>query len=886
MRAFFHRLAGLFGRDDARLTEEIQTHLDLLAADYIKQGLTPEQARQAARRSFGGVESMKEEYRDRRALPLVDVLRQDLRDAFRSCRRAPAVTASTVIALALGIGPATAIVAVADAVLVKPLPYPGIERMLALGSDNFGFGGAQTGQVVLYLRDRTPAFLRIAASRGGNGWNLLSSSGAEYVRGLAVTPGYFEVFGTQPLFGREFSDAESQPNGPAAVILSDAIWHRHFGARPDVIGEIVELGETAFSIVGVMPSSFRSIPAVDVWTALRISPGDNSLNYSVIGRLAGDATQEAANAALDAMKPAMARELAGTTRAFPRRVEEMSWRPYRSAVAAASAPILNLLLVSAAFVLVVACANVAALQLARVATRRREVAMRAALGCGPARAIRHLLTESALHGALGALVGVAVAAGFLAYLRPVLTEGFLLGQRVAIDWRVFATALSLALITAVVFGVWPAVKAARLDVGDALTKSGGRVAGTRSATRVRRTLVAAEVCLTGVLLVGAGMFGREMLSLLHVDVGFDPNHVVTAQTLLQGVDASTAPDRIALYDRVLRRMRELPGVEVAAATSNVPIERTLNLAIEAAGLVQEPRAMDWTYVTPDYFNVFQIKVRAGRLFGPDDAAGGASAIVNETFARGYFGTPGAAVGQTIQLVRAIPDRPRIIVGVVGDVHAASGAGWTSGHALGAPPSPLVYVPAAQLSDSLAQMVHRIAPVSWAVRIREDEATIIPALQQAIRDAAPQLPVIRFTNMATLIADSLALQRMLLTLVGIFSIVTLILAAVGIYGVVAYTVAQRRHEIGIRFALGATVARVLWGFAGEGFATGLVGCLSGLALAAFLSRFIATLFFGTSVLDFETYLIAGGVLLSVTALSSLIPSLRAGRVDPAEALRAE
>jgi predicted permease len=631
---FFKRLLGLFRRRDDRLSAEIQTHLDLLTEHHVDRGLTPIDARAAARREFGGVAAMKDAYRDQGRLPFFDVFAQDVRYALRTFRRAPAVTAAIVVTLALGMGATTAIFAIVDAVLLKPLPYPRADRMLALGSTAFGFSGAHTGQTFLYIRERVPAFARVAATRGGSGWNLVVGERAEYVRGVAVTPGYFEVFGMPPQAGREFSEAEGQPNGPMSVVISDAVWRRHFDGRADAIGAIAQLGGVAHAVVGVMPPAFRSIPPADVWTTLRLSPADTSLNYTIIGRLRNEASWESATAALEAVKPAMVHDLGATSQAFPRRIEQLTWMPYRATVSSGSRPILRLLFGAAIFVLLIACANVAALQLVRAVARRREMATRAALGGGTARAIRQLLTESLMLAILGALAGMAVAYTNLSVVLPFLTEAFLLGQRVSLDWRVFGAAIALAVATSLVLGVWPAIDTARLNLRGVIWEGGRNATASRSGTRLRRAFAVLEVCLAGVLLVGAGLFVRAIVNLTSVDVGFDPDHVLVAQTSLQVGAGGTGLERMALFDRILTRMNELPGVEAAAVATNVPIERVTNLAIEPAGPIRETRTMDWMYVSPDYFTVFRIDVRAGRPFDRRDAPTAApAAIVNATFAQ-------------------------------------------------------------------------------------------------------------------------------------------------------------------------------------------------------------------------------------------------------------
>lgn len=467
---------------------------------------------------------MKDSYRDQQRLPFFDVLAHDIRYALRTFRRAPGFTAATIATLALGIGATTAIFAIVDAVLLKPLPYPRADRMLTLGSTAVGFIGAQTGQTFLYVRDRAPAFARVAASRGGSGWNLVVGERAEFVQGVAVTPGYFEVFGMPPQAGREFSEAEAQPNGPMSVVISDAVWRRHFDGRSDAIGEIAQLGGVAHTVVGVMPATFRSIPPADVWTPLRISAADNGLNYTVVGRLRDEASLESATAALETIKPAMVRDLGGTTRAFPRRIEQMTWMPYRTTVASGSRPILRLLFGAASFVLLIACANVAALQLVRAVARRREMATRAVLGGGTVRAIRQVLTESLVLAIAGACAGLAFAQASLSAVLPLLTESFLIGQRVSLDWRVFGTAIGLAVVTSIVFGLWPAIDTARMNLRDVLWESSRHATTSRSGIRLRRAFAILEVCLAGVLLVGAGLFVRAIVNLTSVDVGFDPDH--------------------------------------------------------------------------------------------------------------------------------------------------------------------------------------------------------------------------------------------------------------------------------------------------------------------------------------------------------------------------
>jgi predicted permease len=489
-------------------SQEIQAAIALETDRLIATGVSPAEARSAALRAFGNVTRAQERFRESGRVRWLDNRRIDLGYASRTLRKNPGFTTVVVLTLALGIGATTAIFAIVDAVFLKPLPYQHSERLLALGSNAFGFGGGNTAQTFLFLKDRLASFSRIAASRDGNGWNLVVNQRAEYVRALLVTSGYFEVFGTQPLYGREFSEAEGQVNGPLAIVLSEALWRRVFEARPEAIGTIVRLGGSAYTVVGVMPASFHSIPTVDVWTPLRLAPGDNALNYSISGRLRDDRSIGQAAHELDALKPTMLAELATTNGSFPDRINRLGWVPYRATVTGRSRPVIQVLLGGALLVLLAACANVAALQLIRTTVLRRELAIRAALGGGPSRSAWHLLTESSILGLFGAAVGMAIATGVLSYVHPLLSESFLAGQTPSIDLRVLAAAAGLGLLTSVVFGGWPAVDAARLNLSDALSSGSRTVTSGKRTSRIRRLLVAGQVGIAATLLVTAGLFAR------------------------------------------------------------------------------------------------------------------------------------------------------------------------------------------------------------------------------------------------------------------------------------------------------------------------------------------------------------------------------------------
>jgi putative ABC transport system permease protein len=805
---------------------------------------------------------------------VVDNLRHDMRLAVRSIRRAPAFALASIATLALGIGATTAIFSVVDAALLEPPPYPEPDRILVLGR--------QDGQTFHYVRERARGFQRIAAHGGSSGWNLLVGDHAEYVRGVPVSEGFFDVLGTPPLLGRDFSRVEDQANGPRVVVVSEQLWRRLLGARPDAIGKVVELGGVPHSIVGVMPAGLRTVPPADLWTPLRVRPTDTSLNYTVISRLADGVSPAQAATDLARLKQEIPRDLRGISEA---RSQALRWISYREWLGLESRDALLLLLGAVVLLLVIACVNVASLQLVRAVARRREMATRSALGGGAARLFQQVLTESVLLALGGAAVGVVVAPWGVHTLLTLVPAGLLEGRTVNLDWRALSVTLAVAVAAGIFFGLVPALVARRVDLRTALWESARNTAG-RPAMWLRRGFATAEVALAVVLLVGAGLFVRTFVNMQTSELGFDPSNVVIGKMSLQGSTGQTQEHLATFFERSLARLRDLSGVSAAAVGNNIPVERGLNLAVEPpeVTLVERMRAVDWRYVTAEYFILFGIPLRAGRVFDErDHAQSAAVVVVNEAFAHAYFGTT-RVLGRFVQLARDLRDSPREIVGVVADVKGLSGSGWTRGlNALSSPVAPAMYVPAAQVPDNIMQLVHRFFPISWAVRTsRPGEA--VTAVHDVIRSTDPRLPFIRFETMEQVIARDLEMQRFLTTLLGVFAAVSLALATVGIYGLVAYAVSQRTQEVGIRMALGATRATVLSAFLQEGLALVALGLALGLSGAAFAGRLVRSLVFGVEPLDPLTFAVVSATLVVVTGVATLMPALQASRTDPLQALR--
>jgi putative ABC transport system permease protein len=811
----------------------------------------------------------------------MDTLWQDTRYAVRSLRRALPFTIAALATLALGIGTTTAIFSVVNAALLKPPPYPEPDRILVLGYPD---GGSQNGPIFHYVRERAQSFQHLAAHGGSSGWNVVIGDHAEYATGVPVSEAFFEVLGVRPLLGRSFSRVEDQVNGPRAVVLSEPFWRRVLGARREAISEVVLLGGVAYTIVGVMPTGFRTVPAADVWTALRLSPTDNSWNYTILGRLRTGVSAEQAANELASLKLGLHRDVQGVSEA---RSQAVQWIAYRQWLGLAGRDALLLLLGAVAFLLVLACVNVASLQLVRGVTRRREMATRSALGGGTARLIQQVVTESVVLALLGAGLGMLLARWGVATLMTLVPAGLLEGRTVDLDWRVLGVTLSVAVAAGIFFGLAPALGTARLDLRTALCQGARNTAGPPTMW-LRRVFALAEVALAVVLLVGAGLLIRTFVNLRSAELGFEPANVVVGKMSLQGSPSQTREQLAAFFERTLTRLRGVPGVTAAAVGNNVPIERGLNLPLEppADAVVDQMRAVDWRYVTPEYFAVFGIPLRAGRAFDERDQAQGAPvALVNEAFARTYFGST-QAIGRFVRVARSLKDPPREIVGVVAEVKGQSGSGWTTGlSALGSPVAPTMYVPAAQVPDNILQMVHRFFPISWAVRtVRAID--VAPAVQEVMRSAEPRLPFIRFETMEQLIAHDLEMQRFLMTLLGVFAAVSLSLATVGMYGLVAYTATQRTQEVGIRMALGATSLRVLRSFLIEGLSLVIAGVAIGLSGAALASRLLSSLVFGVQPLDPKTFAGVSALLILVAGTATLIPALQAARTDPLRARRLE
>ncbi|HVE78878.1 MAG TPA: ABC transporter permease, partial [Gemmatimonadaceae bacterium] len=817
----------------------------------------------------------------------IGALGQDLRFAARTLVRSRGFATAAVLTLALGIGAATAVFGVVDGVLLRPLPYPNHER-LALVWSTAQLGGAQQGELPLAagnfldLRGQVRSFETLAAFRAW-GFTLSDAEDPELVAGARVSPALFGVLGTRPMLGRALVPADDDPGAPKVALLGHGLWQRRFGGDPGVVGRAVTLNGERYTVVGVMPPGFHfprgaelpsgfQFPArTELWTAIAFTPEQaqrrGTFDLAVAGLLAPGVTPAQARAELSPIMRRLGDENGMAAIALGADVTPMRDFSVRSV-----RPGLVLLLGAVALVLVVACANVSNLLVARTAARRRELAIRTALGAGRGRLVRQLVTENLLLAAAGGALGIAVAVAAQGALLRLAPGNVPRLDDVTLDGRVLGAALLLALGIGGAFGVLAALHGGR--AGGATLRDGGRTTAGAQRARLRSALVAGQLALSLVLLVGAALVVRSFARMLAVPPGFDPSGAVTAQIILPvRPDASFSAEQPRWRDvteRYLERVQTLPGVRAAGAVSSLPLtgawESTDVGAVgAAAGSGTDRMNMQYAMVSPDYFRAMAIPMRRGRAFTTQDRADAPPvAIVSEAAAARWW--PGRSpVGERVM---ALDSTTRTIVGVVGDVRQTN---------VTTPIEPAIYLPVAQFPVPFLYVVARTSA---------DPATTVPALRRELRAVSAAAGLDDGRTLRAVYDDALAPRRFAMLIVGFFAVSTLLLAAVGLYGVVAYAVGQRTHEIGVRMALGAQTGDVMRLVLGQGLRLAALGLTAGVAGALAASGLLRRQLFEVSPVDPATYLAIIALLVAVAAAATWGPARRATRVDPVRALREE
>jgi predicted permease len=877
MGRLWRRLRALFDRGglDRKLDEELRYHLDRQVAEYVAAGMTPEEARRSALRDFGGVTQSREQCREARGVRPVEDLRQDVVFGLRVLRRNPVFSLVAVLTLALGIGANTALFSITYAVVFRPLPFDEPERLLTLWESSARSEDARViASPANYLdwREQTTSFEEMGAYVE-DFYNISDDdSRPERVAGVNATPSLFQTLGVRAFLGRTFLPEEGEHGAEGAVMLSHGLWQRRFGGDPAVVGKTVKLNGPAYTVVGVLPPDFILSPRrYELYRALSFNDSQKvnrrGRYLSVVARLRPGVTPEQARAEMRGVGARLAAQ-------YP---DENAGRsattyPLDRWITWGTRPLLLTLLGAVGFTLLIACANVANLLLGQAAGRRKEMAVRAALGAGRLRLARQMLTEGLTLSLAGGAAGLLLAKWGVGLLVSISPSSLPRAEEAGLDARVLGFTLLVSTLTGLAFGLVPALQASKVELTDALK------AGARSATGGRRSfargaLVAAEVALSLMLLVGAGLLVKSFIRLTEVELGFDPERVVAADISLP-YRYNTQGARTEFYRQLLTRVEALPGVSSAAVSQSVPLSGEEHGA--QFMVVGRARAADgsdrhgsiYHRVSEGYLKTLGVRLLRGRgLTERDTAEAPGVALVNETLARKVF--PGEdPLGKQLVLAGEDKPRPREIVGIVSDTRYVTPR---------SEPFPEIYV--SYLAEPWFHM-------SLSVRATGDPASLVNGIREELAAVDRDVPLANVKEMEQYVSDSLSPQRFSALLVTLFAVAALGLAALGVYGVISNHVTRRTHEIGIRIALGARRGDVLRLVVGQGMRPVLLGLGAGLAGAFALTRLMESLLYGVRAFDPPVF--AGvALLLAATALAACyLPARRATRVDPMAALRHE
>jgi putative ABC transport system permease protein len=883
LRVFASRLLAVFRkrRLDQELDEELRAHVEMLIEANTRKGMSLAEARREAHRSFGGMEQTRESYRDQRGLPALETWLRDFRFGLRMLRRDSGFTAVAMLTLGLGIGAATCIFSVVNGVLLRPLPFRDPGRLVAVWENNARENDPHYPLAPANYFDLTResrSFEKIDNYFSFSAEYILSNDQlADRVRGSVISPGLFQVFGVNAAVGRTFLDEEGQPARSGVVLLSDGFWRRHFGGNADVLGQTLTIDGRARSVVGVLPPQFQ-FPSkeTEVWIPLTFAgtyfPQNQITTRSIhflgaIGRLRPGVRLQQARAELEGI----ARRL---EQAYPESNQGIGVTvlPLLDEIVGKVRPALLALMAGVGFVLLIACANVANVTLARSAAREREIAVRAAIGAGRPRIIRQLLTESALIAVLGGAIGLLVAYWGVHLFVTFGPAGIPRLDKVGLNKTVLVFALVVTALTAMVFGLVPARRLSRLDLVSSLQGSGRAMAGDPGQSGLRRWLVIIEMSLSLVLLAGAGLMIRSFSRLTAIDPGFNPKNLLTFQIMLPGSAYGQMQERMIFHQKLFDALKSLPGAKYVGYTTRLPLAPnrattnvTTQLIIEGQPTAggQKPE-VDFRRANFEYFRAMGIPVLKGREFNERDTADATPvALINDGTAQLFTTNP---VGKRIQL-SPIPTWYTVI-GVVGSIRHMG---------LETTPRPEVYVHTLQNPPTSPFVV---------IRTSGNPEPLVSFVRDAIQKLDRRVPVFNIATMEELLAGSLEQRRFNMLLMGLFAAAALSLAAVGIYGVVAYSVSLRTHEIGIRVALGAGQPNVVGLVAREVARIALIGFGIGLVAALALSHMLSALLFGIQPSDPATYAGVGALQFVVALLAAYVPIRRALRVDPMTALRHE
>ena len=862
-------------RVDQEFSEEIQAYLDMSTEAKLGQGLSPREARRNALLELGGVEQVEERVREIRMGRFIETVWRDVRTGVRALVHSPVFTVVTVLSLALGIGANTAIFSVVNGLLLRPLPYPQSEQLVDVwhtppqqsfpGLDKFSVSPAN----YIDWKAQSTAFEQMAVY-SDIGLSLSTSNDPLPLIGGVVSSDFFSVLRTNAMQGRTFTPDEEQPGHDKVVVIGHKLWQRAFGANPNIIGQTVTLNSRTFTVVGIMPAGFEFPREAELWVPLAWDDNDRKTrsihDYLVIARLKQNVSLEQARAEMSTISSRLEQQ-------YPE--ENTGWGaiviPLREDIVGDVRTALLVLFSAVGFVLLIACANVANLMLARGANRQKEIAVRIALGAGRARLIRQLLTESVLLAVAGGLLGLLLAvwgSKMLVQLGSLPNAG-----DIGIDTWALGFTLLVSFAAGIIIGIVPALQFTRTSISETLKQGSGRTGGSPIKQHTRKALVVSEVALSLVLLIGAGLMIRSFWKLQNVNPGFDTNNALTMSLVLNWTRYPEPHQRLSFVDRAMEQIRAVPGVVSAGITTKVPLAgggSTQPFSIEGrpAGAVAEQPMAQTRYISPDYFQAIGISLRQGRFFSDQDRDKSVPVIIiSEAMARRFW--PGEnPIGRRLTPTFHVEQGPREIVGVVGDVK-------TTG--LDTDSAAMMYMP------------YKQAPMpfmSFVVRTSSNPESLIQPVSKAIYSIDKEQALTNIETMDQVLRKSLSDRRFNMSLLLTFAGVALMLASVGVYGVMNYTVTLRRRELGIRMALGAAKKDVLRLVLGQGLALTLIGVGLGLIAAYGLTRLMASLLYGVTATDYLTFGSVSAVLVAVGVAASYLPARRATKVNPTIALRAE
>jgi predicted permease len=870
------RVEVLFRKQSAEeeLDEEIRFHLEMETREKAREGLTPEEARRAAMVAFGGVERVKEEVRDVRGARMLDDLVQDVRLAARSLPKQPAFLVAVLLTLGIGIGGNVAMFGILDASLFQALPYPDADRLVMPRTTFEGHANStSSGPDYFDYRQQARSFEYLGAFIAAELQGTVTGAGEpERISYSIAHADMFRALGAQPAMGRLFTPEEGELGSPGVVLLSHGYWQRRFGGATDVLGQVLTLDGTPYSVVGVMPAGFRYMVDVDLWRSMQrggyAAQARQFHNWSLVGRLAPGVTREAAQAEVDVIAAQLREEYPVTNR-----TKGLLLTPLQEALAEDYRQSLMMLMGAVALLLLVACGNVAGLLLARGSTRGSEMAVRSVMGAGKGRLARQLLTENGILAIGAGVLGLGLAIWLERGILSFVSLDRLGVERAGSSVTTFGLAALVSAATMVLFGVAPALRSSSRDPAGDL-RGGARLAGSLRGTRLRSSLVVGQVTVTVVLLVVSGLLVRSFLELRRVDTGFEVSRLLTAEVQLPSDKYAEAERRTAFFTRFQQRLEEIPGVEAVALISQLPIRdpwNNVDVALPTT-FVTDPDQRGNAYqrtVLPGYFEAMGIPLLAGRdIAETDDAENTPVLVISESMAEEFFpgGDPlgrqlGVDVGDTEPAVFEV-------VGVVGDVTASMLDEWLDN----------------TMYSSYRQRPTRTMRV--AVRTREAPAGATAAVRDVLRSMDPDVPLAGVATMDDVVAGSVSDQKAIAAVLGLFAVVALLLAAVGLYGVLAYQVTQRFHEIGVRMALGSTAQAVSRSVLRRGLLLVMGGLVLGVPSAFAAGRIMKGMLFGVGTTDLPTYVGMGLFLMGVASVACVIPAWKAARIDPVEAFRTE